>query len=787
MGINIKLHRLSLSFILLPISVLFFVSFISRSSLSQISMETLDTETVNWLLRVDSAGGSVSDSVVIAVDDYIKEVKGLKFQTTSIRDLLLRENWYCGSFEAAFVPIFRNYSGPGSFIGSQKDINRNYSSFDYNETGSLSGLKGNGVNRYVETGLTPYQTDAISLNDARFMIFGMTNGVETGRTGCRFDGVGFYMYPRYTNGKSYLCINSTSESPVSIPSSSGYIMAQRLNIQLNDLYFRDNLVSTVQNYAANYKPNTGITVGAFNNSGSMSQYMTMRLGGYSIGKSFTPEQFTVHYNAVMRLMNKLGRSPSAAAPSEISSDLFTFTGRNLHVNFLTRPGGFLQFELQNSSGTAIQGYSFEDCPQLTGDQTNALVSWTSGSDLSDFVNSPMFLKIRISDADLFTVQFRNQVAPIDNGVQGFKAGTLKQFFADTLLFRSSQNIVRIMHKAVKNSEPVIAPTAPWEGTHIITTYSNIGYSKSIEQDRMVYKTWLRCVNSYGRVPVYYESVDGINWTRPNVELFKFNGSVQNNILSDSPYPGGLYTVVDDSAYNQSDSSRRFKSVYNTHPTSADSRLNVSFSSDGIVWIPYSGNPVRYSGEDLSSCGWNPLLGKYLGYFRDSLGIRKVGRYTSPDWINWTYTGTVLKPETYDIKGTQFYNMTVLFKDSVYWGFTSVLKLNTSLEENPVNPGRTDNTINIALLFSRDGINFTRCGNLTPIVKYGELGSWDDQMVLTIGVPVAVGEEYYFYYNGFNFKHYTNGAEPLPYNGGPKKGQVGLARIGIDRFVSLTAY
>jgi hypothetical protein len=783
MGINIKLHIFSVFSVILLASL--FLT--TQNSFPQIPLESLDAETVNWLERVDSAGGTVSDSVTLAVDDYIKEIKGLKFQATSIRNLIIRENWYCGSFEAAFVPIFRNTTGSAGYTGAQADINRNYSASDYDETGPLSGLKGNGFNRYLETGVSPYQTSDLPLNDARLMIYSMTEGYEAGRLGCRFDGVGFYMYPRYTNGSAYSCINSSGETPVSTPSSAGYIMAQRINMQLIDFYLRDNLINTVQNFSSNFKPNIGITIGAFNNGGTISQFMAMRLGGYSIGKSLSPAQYRVHYDAVMRLMNRLGRTLQSATPPEIRSELFTFTGRNLHVNFKARPGGFIQFELQNSSGVPLQGYSFQECTQLTGDQYNALVSWSTGSDISEFVNTPLFLKARISNADLFSIQFRNEVEAIDNSIAGFKAGTYKQFFADSLLFRSNPNIVRIMHKAVKNSAPVIAPTETWEGNDIFTTYSNIGYSKSIEQDRMVYKAWLRCVNSYGRVPVYYESADGINWNRPDIELFKFNGSVQNNILSDAPYPGGLYTVVDDSAFNQSDSSRRFKSVYNTHPTSADSRLNVSFSADGIVWIPYSGNPVRYSGEDLSSSGWNPVLGKYLGYFRDSLGIRKVGRYTSPDWINWTYTGTILKPESYDIRGTQFYNMMVLFKDSVYWGFSSILKLNSNLEENPANPGRTDNTAYIALLFSRDGINFIRCGNLTPLVTYSDLGEWDDQMVYTAGVPVVVGNEFFIYYNGFNYKHFTNGATPPPYNGGPKKSQIGLARIGVDRFISLTAY
>ncbi|MGB3018501.1 MAG: hypothetical protein WBC65_11885, partial [Ignavibacteria bacterium] len=115
------------------------------------------------------------------------------------------------------------------------------------------------------------------------------------------------------------------------------------------------------------------------------------------------------------------------------------------------------------------------------------------------------------------------------------------------------------------------------------------------------------------------------------------------------------------------------------------------------------------------------------------------------------------------------------------------KLNSSLEENPVNPTRTDNTVYLALLFSRDGINFMRCGNLTPLVNYGELGEWDDQMLYTVGAPIQIGDEFYIYYNGFNYKHYTNGAAPPPHNDVPKKSQIGVARIGVDRFISLTAY
>ena len=44
-------------------------------------------------------------------------------------------------------------------------------------------------------------------------------------------------------------------------------------------------------------------------------------------------------------------------------------------------------------------------------------------------------------------------------------------------------------------------------------------------------------------------------------------------------------------------------------------------------------------------------------------------------------------------------------------------------------------------------------------------------------------EFYFYYNGYNFKHMS--APPPPADGGIPKSQIGLAKIGIDRFISLT--
>lgn len=741
----------------------------------------LDIETVNWLIRVDSAGGSVSDIIIDAVDDYVKEVKGLKYQTVSIRNLLLRENWFTGDFNSAFVPLFRSSELSSEILGTLTDINHNYQNSEFTDTGLTSGLAGNGSSTFLETGFNPSDVNEIGLNDAHFMIFNMSGTVDNGRMGCRTAGNGFYIYPEYIDGKTYFRVNGTADINVTLPSTKGYILVQR-NSPQNVIAYSNNNYTDIVTSNSSSKPNTGFTIGAFNNGGTIGNFTSIRTGGYSLGKSFTAAQQQIHFNAVQRLMSRLGRISEDDNSIDFKSKLFTFTGSNLVINYETPQDGYIKFEIQDTSGSAVNNFSLEDCPEISGNSFSHNVYWNSGNDLSSLVNIPVYLRIKMSKANLYSIQFQNPIEITDSSVTGFKAGTYKQFFADTLLFSNNLPAYRKMHLPVKNPEPVLSPTEPWEGNLLITTYSNIAYSMSILSDQMVYKMWLRVT---GSLPAYYESADGINWTRPNLESYKFDGSMENNIISDAQYPAGHYTVIDDSLYNKGDSSMRYKSVYNYHTNHSNSRLNVSFSNDGVMWIPYSGNPVRNIGEDLSSCGWNPVLEKYLGYFRDSLNIRKVGRYISDDWINWSYTGTVLKPDAIDPPVTNFYNMVVLFKDSVYWGFAGHLQLNAAGSENPYNPSRTDNTVFIELLFSRDGINFVRCGNRQPFINYGDLGNWDDQMVYTVGVPVIRENEFYFYYNGFNFKHMSD--PPDPYGNVPKKSHIGLAKIGLDRMISLTAY
>ena len=97
----------------------------------------------------------------------------------------------------------------------------------------------------------------------------------------------------------------------------------------------------------------------------------------------------------------------------------TFEGGKLTINAWTRFGGEISFELADASSehmgkfgqgvaaetaTAISGRSFDDCDAFTGDSTCHTVTWNGESDISQWANRPMRLRVRMRRARLYAIQ-----------------------------------------------------------------------------------------------------------------------------------------------------------------------------------------------------------------------------------------------------------------------------------------------------------------------------------------------------------------------------------------------
>ena len=125
-------------------------------------------------------------------------------------------------------------------------------------------------------------------------------------------------------------------------------------------------------------------------------------------------------------------------------------------------------------------------------------------------------------------------------------GTRSQLLVDDYLIAASEGLATTLHPMTKHPEPVLQAEAPWERPE---TGGLWGIPNAVyDPDEGLFKLWYNSLGTYpGRnqqkepaYGCYAISSDGINWERPNLGLFKHEGSTANNIIAvpGSPNPWG---------------------------------------------------------------------------------------------------------------------------------------------------------------------------------------------------------------------------------------------------------
>ena len=67
----------------------------------------------------------------------------------------------------------------------------------------------------------------------------------------------------------------------------------------------------------------------------------------------------------------------------------------------------MKVELRSENGDPIRGFTFDDCPEMIGDRLDHPVRWIPSSDLAKLQGQSIRLCVRLQDADLYSLQFRN--------------------------------------------------------------------------------------------------------------------------------------------------------------------------------------------------------------------------------------------------------------------------------------------------------------------------------------------------------------------------------------------
>ena len=90
---------------------------------------------------------------------------------------------------------------------------------------------------------------------------------------------------------------------------------------------------------------------------------------------------------------------------EFTTRPFTFTGRELELNYSTSAVGSFKVEIQDADGHALPGFGVDDFPEKFGDEIDGKVSWNGGGDVSALAGRQVRLRFVLKDADVYAFKF----------------------------------------------------------------------------------------------------------------------------------------------------------------------------------------------------------------------------------------------------------------------------------------------------------------------------------------------------------------------------------------------
>ncbi len=353
-----------------------------------------------------------------------------------------------------------------------------------------------------------------------------------------------------------------------------------------------------------------------------------------------------------------------------------------------------------------------------------------------------------------------------------------QLFIDDYWIAESHNITSTLHQPQKYAKnPLIRADVPWEQNPYC--FGTVIY----DEEDSIFKFWYQSYNDEDvplpdRTPVLYAtSADGIQWNRPNLEIFEFQGSSENNIILQNYGHHDLYSPSVIKDYLETDPDKRYKMVWWDFPLGKegyqDDGMCVAFSPDGIHWSKYPKNPVIHANKteksisDVMSVMQDKNTGKYVAYTKGWAdpwpSHRQIVRTESSDFIHWSEPKVVIRHAN-DLRDPQSYGMTVSQFGENYIGMMYSYK----------KPG--NETIDVQLTVSHDNKSWNRVANQGTFIPLGTSGTWDDGMIFCAPV-FNHGDKTLIYYSAWDNSHDSKER---------RRSGIGLATLRLNGFVSLDA-
>jgi hypothetical protein len=317
-------------------------------------------------------------------------------------------------------------------------------------------------------------------------------------------------------------------------------------------------------------------------------------------------------------------------------------------------------------------------------------------------------------------------------------GSRLELFVDDWLIERMSGVSLALHPPMPR-EVAIRFDKPWEG--IDSAYV------TVVQDGDRYRMYYRGnPDGHAEVTCYAESRDGITWTKPNLGLYPFAGSKENNIvwLGEGPLAKTNHNFAPFLDTNPAvPPAERYKAL-------GGGPLIAFGSPDGIHWKPLSSEPVITRGafDSQNLAFWDTERQRYVAFVRDFHdGVRDIRTSTSTDFRTWT---DPVYLDYGDAPHEQFYTnaITTYFRaPHMFLGFPKRFVPGRTVVTEQPEPGVSDGIF----MSSRDGFHWDRRFREAFIRPGLDRLNWMHRSNMTAWglLPTAPGEISLYYSEHYN--------------------------------------
>ena len=377
------------------------------------------------------------------------------------------------------------------------------------------------------------------------------------------------------------------------------------------------------------------------------------------------------------------------------------------------------------------------------------------------------------------------------GLREVTRGT-PQLFVDDFLVENrfdrnflSANVPHVAHP-VRRGEPFVLPDKPWEAEQGCG-YPGVVFDPQTRLFRLYYTVYHKINRGRPDYPgsyflCYAQSTDGLDWEKPELGLFPWGEWRRTNIVLQGQtevHSGHVHVGGGEGGGRVRNIGSLPEHLLKGHRMVmyyCDVGHYLATSEDGIHWQERANQLIANRIDCFHTLVYDEKRDECVSFLRNKLifgglgvppdlqgNTRAISRLAGPDlWSRWDRMPTaVLIPDHGDAK--RFYSMSTFRYGEVYWGLLH------QFDEDP-------QTLQVELVFSRDGIDWKRLPGRPLLIPVGEPGTWDAGMIMAADRLIECDDEWWIYYSGAD--HYHN-ATPTPR-------AIGLAKVRKEGFVSLRA-